>query len=316
MLITGIHHVTAIASGARQNVEFYAGILGLRLVKRTVNFDATDVHHLYYGDENGSPGSIMTFFPYEGLQRGRKGKGQVTVTSFSIGAGSLDHWMKRFDRLGVKYKHPQERFGNEAFLYFEDADGLGLELVEAPDDDRPLNSLGPVAKEHSIKGFFGITLSEESFERTAGLLTEHMDHRSIKEGSDRFRFSPSGKPGDIVDIINSPEQQRGFGGSGTVHHVAFSTSTYEDQLAVREKLLSAGHQVTQVLDRQYFRSIYFREPGGVLFEVATVPPGFAIDETPEQLGTSLKLPAWVEPQRTSIEASLVPINVDLQRFMD
>ncbi len=314
--ITGIHHVTAIASGAQQNVEFYAGLLGLRLVKRTVNFDAPDVHHLYYGDETGSPGSIMTFFPFEDLQRGRKGKGQLTVTSFSIGEGSLDHWMKRFDRFGVKYKHPQERFGNEAFVHFEDPDGLGLELVEAPDHDRSGNTYGPVAAEHSIKGFFGVTLSEESYERTAGLLTEHMDHQVIREGSDRFRFSASGRPGDHVDIINCPEQLRGLGGSGTVHHLAFATPTDEDQMAIRERLISAGLNVTHVLDRQYFRSIYFREPGGILFEVATIPPGFSIDERIDRLGSELKLPPWVEPQRKSIEDKLTRIIIDLDRFRD
>ncbi len=314
--ITGIHHVTALASDAQRNVDFYAGILGLRMVKRTINFDAPDVHHLYYGDEDGNPGTIITFFPYRGLARGRKGRGQLTVTMFSIGDDSLDYWMHRFDHYQVTCSDPQERMGGEVFLAFEDPDGLCLELVVSRDDVRKGNGLGPVPSEHAIKGFFGVTLSEEAFERTAGLLTGHLEHKAISEGSDRFRFSPTGLPGDMVDIVCRRHDLRGLAGSGTVHHLAFATPTGESQLELRERLVAAGLQVTGVMDRQYFHSIYFREPGGVLLEIATEPPGFAIDEARDRLGSSLKLPPWVEPHRAKIEDGLSPIELDLTKFRD
>jgi glyoxalase family protein len=313
-LVTGLHHVTAISSGAQRNADFYGGVLGLRLVKRTVNFDAPGVHHLYYGDGQGAPGTIMTFFPYEGLAPGRKGKGQVTVTSFAIPDGSLEHWIERLDRFEVEYKEPQERLGGEIFLSLEDHDGLGLELVVAPGDDRPGNAQGPMPPEHSIRGFHGVTICVDTPERTAGLLTEWMDHAPVKEGSGRFRYSPGGRAGGFVDIAQGSSTLRGLGGSGTIHHVAFATPDDDGQLAVREKLLSAGMQVTPVMDRQYFRSIYFREPGGVLFEVATEPPGFAIDEPLDRLGHELRLPPWVEPQREKIVAELAPVELDLERF--
>lgn len=314
--ITGIHHVTALSSDAQRNVDMYAGVLGLRLLKRTINFDAPNVHHLYYGDENGTPGSIMTFFPYPGLARGRKGKGQLTTTMFSIPDGSLDHWIARLERFNVLHKDPQERFGNEVFLAFEDDDGLCLELVVDPNDTRMGNALGPVPQEFSIRGFHGVVLSEDSPERTAGLLTEHMHHQAIKESSDRFRFAIDGRPGSIIDITCDRHEMRGLGGSGTVHHLAFSTPDVEGQLAMREQLLGIGLQVTPVMDRQYFHSIYFREPGGVLFEIATEPPGFAIDEPREALGSELKLPAWLESQREQIRSGLSPIEVDLNKFKD
>ena len=314
--VTGLHHVTALAGDAQPNVDFYAGILGLRLVKRTINFDAPDVHHLYYGDELGSPGSIMTFFPYEGLARGRRGKGQLTVTMFSIAEGSIDHWMRRLEKWKVPFKPPQVRFGDEVFISFEDPDGLGLELVANRADEREGNGKGPVAREHSIKGFHGITLSEDRPEITAGLLTEHLDHKAVGEASDRFRFSTTGSPGTIVDIVCSPSEMRGLAGSGTVHHVAFSTPDTTAQSALRDRLLSAGLQVSPVMDRQYFRSIYFREPGGVLFEVATVPPGFSVDEPAESLGSKLKLPSWIEPQRSRIEKALSPVAFDRSKYTD
>ncbi|MDQ3102102.1 MAG: VOC family protein, partial [Bacteroidota bacterium] len=282
-MITGIHHVTAISSNAQTNVDLYAGVLGLRLVKRTINFDAPDVHHLYYGDEEGTPGSIMTFFPYPGSTKGRKGKGQLTVTMFSIPEGSLDYWMQRLERFNVPFKQPQQRYGDEVFISFEDRDGLCLELVVSSTDERKGNHLGPVPPEYSIRGFFGVKLSQDSMERTAGLLTEHLGHKAIKEATDRFRFSTTGKPGTIVDIICDPREMRGLGGNGTVHHLAFATPGEESQLAMRERLLELDLQVTTVMDRQYFRSIYFREPGGVLFEIATEPPGFAIDEPLDSL---------------------------------
>jgi glyoxalase family protein len=315
-LITGIHHVTALADDAQKNIDFYTGILGLRMVKKTINFDAPDVYHLYYGNEKGSPGTIMTFFPYQGLMQGRHGKGQMTVTSFSAFANALDYWMKRLKKFGIAHSQPQKRFGDEAFISFTDVHGLGLELVFTGDDKRPGFSYGQIPVEHAVKGFHGVTLSEEGYERTASILLEAMDHQKIAEQGNRFRYSASGLPGDIVDIECTPDTLRGLGGNGTIHHIAFATPNDATQLEARERLLSKGMDVTPVLDRQYFHSIYFREPGGILFEVATNPPGFSIDENPAHLGESLKLPPWMEPKREKIEKGLQPVKVQIEKFMD
>lgn len=314
--ITGLHHVTAIAADAQKNVDFYAGLLGLRMVKKTVNFDAPDVYHLYYGDETGAPGTIMTFFPYPGAMSGRKGKGQLTVTSFSIPENSLDYWMKRLTKFGIKFHQPQQRFDDEVFIYFEDHEGLGIELIANKHDQRPGFTYGQIPDEHAVKGFFGVTLSEEGYERTGALLTEQMDHRLIAEKGNRFRFSPSGKPGDFVDIVCEPQILRGLGGSGTVHHLAFATPNDNVQLEVREKILSRGIDVSPVMDRQYFHSIYFREPGGVLFEVATSDIGFTLDEEKDRLGEALKLPSWQEKHRDRIEKQLTEIVLDIDKFRD
>jgi len=313
-LINGLHHITALADDPQKNVDFYAGILGLRLVKKTINFDAPDVYHLYYGNEDGSPGTIMTFFPYAGLQHGRQGKGQLTVTSFSIPANSLGYWTERLKKFNIKFQQPQERF-NEGFIYFEDQDGLGIELVATDKDNRKGFTYGQVAEEHAVKGFHSITLSEDGYEKTAGLLTTYMNHSPISESGNRFRYSASGNIGDIVDIVCEPERARGLQGAGTIHHVAFSTDSDDTINQMQSRLANAGVHVTQVLDRQYFHSIYFREPGGVLFEVATNPPGFAIDEDKAHLGESLKLPSWEEPNRTQIERGLLPIQLDWKSFL-
>lgn len=314
-LIKGLHHITALASDAQKNLDFYAGILGLKLVKKTINFDAPEIYHLYYGNEKGSPGTILTFFPYPGIPQGRKGKGQLTVTSFSIPENSLDYWIKRLDKFQVAFEDPQQRF-DEVVIYFEDHDGLGLELVANKMDERPGFTYGNVPIEYAIKGFYGMTLSEECYEKTAGLLVGQMDHQLIVEKGNRFRYSASGKPGDFVDILCQPDILKGSGGYGTVHHVAFATDTDATQLMSREKLLTFGLNVTPVLDREYFHSIYFREPGGVLFEIATIPPGFAIDEPIEHLGESLKLPPWEEQNRKKIEQELNPLEWDIKRFAD
>ena len=315
-LITGIHHVTAMASDAQQNIDFYTGILGLRMVKKTINFDAPDVYHLYYGDEKGKPGTIMTFFPFPGLVRGRHGKGQMTVTSFSVPDTSLDYWLKRLKKYNVRFSDPQQRFDDEIFLSLEDVDGLGLELVFNKNDQRPGFTYGQIPIEHAVKGFYGVALSEEGYERTAGLLIGTMDHALMVEKGNRFRYSASGKPGDFVDVLCVPDAMRGLGGSGTIHHIAFATPDDSSQLEARQKLLSKGLNVTPVLDRQYFHSIYFREPGGILFEVATIPPGFLYDEELSHLGESLKLPPWIEPSREFIEKGLQQVTVRIENFMD
>lgn len=313
-LITGIHHVTALASDAQKNIDFYTGILGLRLVKKTVNFDAREVYHFYYGDEIGRPGSIITFFPYAGLQKGRHGKGFVNTTTFSVPFDSMEYWMNRFKKFNINFKHPQERFTNEVVIYFEDTDGLGLELVFNNSDERPGYTYGHIPIEHSIKGFYHVELWLDGYERTAAVLTEILDHQLIAESGNRFRFAPSAAPGNFVDIICVPENQQGRSGSGTVHHVALRTPDNKTQLEVWEKVNSRSLNPTPVADRQYFRSIYFTEPGGVLFEVATCDDTFVKDESIEHLGESLKLPPRFEKDRGQIEKALVPVIVDTKKF--
>ncbi len=306
-LINGLHHVTALASDAQRNVDFYVGILGQRMVKKTINFDAPDVYHLYYGDETGSPGSILTFFPYAGLQRGRKGGGQLTYTAFSIPTASLSYWMDRLTAFGIPFAGPYQRF-NESYLRFEDFDGMGVELVANSIDTRPGWNNGKIPQEFSIKGFYTATLNEFNIDKTVSLLTEVMQHQLIGEEENIWRFEAlNGGPGNYVDVQKSPKDVRALQGAGSVHHLAFATDTDESQLEIRENLLVAGYYPTEVLDRNYFHSIYYREPGGILFEIATNPPGFAVDEPVESLGASLKLPEWFEPRRERIEAGLPTI---------
>lgn len=313
-LITGIHHVTAIASNAQQNIEFYVGILGLRLVKKTVNFDGPDVYHFYYGDEVGNPGSIMTFFPYNGLVGGRHGKGMLNTTTFSASTASLNFWMDRLKRFGIDYKAPRERFDGEIVLYFEDADGLGLEIVFTDSDARTGYTHGHIPAEHALKGFYNVEIWEEGYERTAGLLTEQLDHRLIAEKGNRFRFAATDAPGNYIDILCSPDSMKGLAGSGTVHHIAFATPDKETQEAVRLKIVKRMLNPTPILDRNYFTSIYFREPGGVLFEVATSGPGFTVDEPVGHLGEALKLPPQFEEDRAQIEQTLVPVTINLNNY--
>jgi len=312
-LITGIHHITALAGNAQKNVDFYTGILGLRLVKKTINFDAPDVYHLYYGDEVGSPGSILTFFPFEGARRGTKGTGELTYTSYSIPAGSLDYWIERLSKFGITTSKPLSRFG-DTYIRFEDHDGLGLELVAAANDTRKGWTYGNIPQEHAIVGFHGATLNLKSKDLTEKLLTELMDYKFIAEENNRFRYGTYGEPGDIIDILVDPAGRPGMQSAGTVHHIAFRTANDKTQTTIQQKLLDNGVQVTEVKDRNYFKSVYFREPGGVLFEIATDEPGFAIDEDQAQLGEALKLPEWVEPQRAKIESRLPNLTLNTSHY--
>ena len=313
-LITGIHHVTAVASSAQKNLDFYTGVLGLRLVKKTVNFDGPDVYHFYYGNETGTPGSILTFFPYEGLINGRHGKGMLNTTTFSVPYSSMNYWLARFKRFDVMYKMAQERFAQESVVYFEDEDGLGLELVFNEKDRRPGYAGGPVPQEHAIKGFYSVEIWQEGYERTAGLLTEQLDHKLIAEKGNRFRFAATNAPGNYVDILCTPDTMKGLAGSGTVHHLAFATPNRESQEAVRLRIVKRMLNPSPILDRTYFTSIYFREPGGVLFEVATEGPGFSTDEPADQLGTTLKLPSQYETDRSNIEKTLPPVHLNLNNY--
>ena len=306
--ITGIHHVTAISGGPQRNVDFYAGTLGLRLIKKTVNFDDPETYHLYYGDGAGSPGTIMTFFPWAHAPGGRIGAGQLVVTSFSIPAVSLGYWTERLVEKGVRFERPRDRF-SDTVLTFEDPDHLRIELVTA-EDARPGRAGGPVQEEHSIRGFHHVALAVEATDRTTGLMTDLLGFRRVDEEEGRIRLSAGeGGPGGLVDVVNASGFPRGSMGVGTVHHVAFRVPDEETQLALREEIAALGYDVTPVLDRNYFRSIYFREPGGVLFEIATDPPGFAVDEDQEHLGEDLKLPSWLETRRDRLEEVLPPLRV-------
>jgi glyoxalase family protein len=306
---SGIHHVTAIAGEPQRNVDFYVGVLGLRMVKKTVNFDDPGTYHLYYGDGAGNPGSIMTFFPWAGAPQGRIGAGQLTVTSFSTPATSLGYWTKRLVEGGVRFEKPEDRFG-DTVLRFPDPDGLRLELVAATDEDRDGWAGGAAPAEHAFRGFHHVTLAVADPPRTEQLLTETLGFRQTREAEGRTRYEAGeGGPGNTVDVADGTGFPRGRMGVGTVHHVAFRVPDDETQLAMREKVAALGYDVTPVLDRNYFRSIYFREPGGVLFEIATDPPGFAVDEDPEHLGEDLKLPPWLEPQRERLEEVLPPLRV-------
>jgi glyoxalase family protein len=305
---TGIHHVTAISGGPQRNVDFYAGTLGLRLVKKTVNFDDPETYHLYYGDGAGSPGTIMTFFPWAHAPGGRIGAGQLVVTSFSIPATSLGYWTERLIEKGVRFEKPRDRFG-DTVLSFEDPDRLRVELV-ATEDGRGGWSGGTVQDEHSVRGFHHVALAVEDIDRTVRLMADTLGFRRIDETEGRIRLAAGeGGPGDLVDVLNASGFPHGSMGVGTVHHVAFRVPDEETQIALRDEVAALGYNVTPVLDRNYFRSIYFREPGGVLFEIATDPPGFAVDEAEEELGTHLKLPPWLETRRDRLEEVLPPLRV-------
>jgi glyoxalase family protein len=306
---SGIHHVTAIAGDPQRNVDFYVGLLEMRMVKKTVNFDDPGTYHLYYGNGVGTPGSIMTFFPWAGAPQGRIGAGQLTVTSFSVPASSLGYWTERLVEAGVRFEKPEDRFG-ETVLRFSDPDGLRLELVAAGENDREGWADGQTPAEHAVRGFHHVTLVVADPSHTATLLTDTLGFRRVGEIEGRTRYEAgAGGPGNTVDVADGTGFPRGMMGVGTVHHVAFRVPDEEAQLELREAVAALGYNVTPVLDRNYFRSIYFREPGGVLFEIATDPPGFAVDEEPEHLGETLKLPPWLEPQRDRLEEVLPPLRV-------
>jgi glyoxalase family protein len=307
--IAGIHHITALATDPKTNLAFYTEVLGLRLVKKTVNFDDPGTYHLYYGDETGRPGSILTFFPWPLARRGSRGAGQATVTAFSVPEGSLGWWAERLAAHGVVHERPERRFDEEV-LTFLDPDGLKLELVAhaGAADLEPWRGAG-IPEAFALRGFHSVALGEAALEPTAELLTEGLGLIRTAEAGDRYRFetretADGTAAGTRVDVLHIPGVSFGRIAAGTVHHVAWRMADDEDQRAWRERLLGRGLHLTTVLDRQYFHSVYFREPGGVLFELATDPPGFAIDEPTAELGRELKLPPWLEPRRPEIEAAL------------
>jgi len=302
--ISGIHHVTAITAEGQKNIDFYCGLLGLRLVKVTVNFDDPQSYHLYYGDELGRSGTIMTFFVWPGGHRGRLGSGQVRATAFSIPRTSPAFWEARLKTASFTGLKSSTRFG-DAVLAFEDPDGIPLELIApAKGGTHTPWSGGPVPIEQAIRGFHGVSLSVERYEHSAELLTRTLGFQPGGEDGNRFRFVADGPHAQVVDVLCAPDGARGTMGAGIVHHVAFRAADNESHRQWRQLLAKERYNVTPVIDRTYFRSIYFREPGGVLFEIATDSPGFTVDETPEALGASLRLPPQYESARGQIEKLL------------
>ena len=322
--VFGIHHVTAITSDPQRNIDFYTNNLGLHFVKLTVNQDDPTSYHLYYGDESGRPGTILTFFHWPNLPRGHRGTSEVAAISFLIPKNSIDYWLDRFKNQKVDYEGPTKRFGDsEEVITLHDPDGLGLELVAHESAiDRTVNvwKEGPVPIEYAIRGFYSVTLSEEGYERTSSVLADELGFIPTRHEGSRFRYeiptSPlsstinqEGGGAKIVDVLCLPYTQQAVIGIGSVHHVAWRTPTDEQQRVLRRNIIRAGLNATPVIDRFYFHSVYFREPGGILFEIATNPPGFMVDEKADELGTHLVLPPWLEPMRKDLLKILPSVRI-------
>lgn len=303
--ILGLHHITAIAGNAQRNYEFYTKVLGLRFVKKTVNFDDPGTYHFYYGNETGEPGTILTFFPWGNIGRGHAGTGMATEIGYSVPEGSLDFWEDRFKQHNVSYSTRGERFG-EIFLPFRDPDGLNINLIVPKKfDKRKPWETAEITKETATKGFHNVTLMLNKKDDTEKVLIDIFGYRLESQEGNRFRYiTDAVDNASIIDIIESPEGKRGSNAGGTNHHVAFRVKDEETQMAFREILVRNYLQVTPKINRDYFYSIYFREPGGVLFEIATENPGFTVDEPLADLGQHLKLPAQYESVRKDIEKSL------------
>jgi len=316
--IPGLHHVTAIASDPQPNLDFYIGLLGLRFVKRTVNFDDPGSYHFYFGDNRGTPGTILTFFPWPGARRGTRGTGQVEATAFAISPDSIAYWLERLKQHHVTAEKTSTRFGEEVIRLI-DPDGLLIELIAVAAGVSPENiepwPASSVPAQHMLRGFHSVSAALEGYERTARLLTETLGYGLIDQSENRFRFASAddSAPGRIIDLLCQPDSAMGRVAAGSVHHIAFRAKDDVEQLQWRERLVDLDYNVTPVMDRDYFHSIYFREPGGVLFEIATDPPGFTVDEKLEELGTHLRLPPWLESARSQIEQILPPIQVPTGR---
>jgi glyoxalase family protein len=303
--INGIHHITAIAGNAKRNYDFYTKVLGLRMVKKTVNFDDPETYHLYYGDKQGSPGTILTFFPWEGVQTGRRGARQATEIGYSVPGNSFDFWLKRFEKYNVTYNKVAEKFG-EQYLTFLDPDGLKLELIasQATDSRLPWET-EEVTAENATKGFHNVTITTNKIQPTADILTNVFGYRLLEQHVNRYRFiTDAVDNANIIDLVEVAGEAAGHVAGGSVHHVAFRVENEEILMQCRDKIAALGLNITDKIDRNYFYSLYFREPGGVLFELATDNPGFSVDESVEELGTHLKLPEQHERFRSALEKSL------------
>ncbi|MBI5766993.1 MAG: ring-cleaving dioxygenase [Verrucomicrobia bacterium] len=305
MTLGGLHHITAIAGDPKRNLDFYTRVLGLRFVKKSVNQDDPGTYHLYYGDHLGSPGTALTFFPWIGIRRGRPGTGQAYTTGFSLPADSLAFWQERLAKLNVATGPVETRFADRV-LSLADPDGLKLDLVfTAEADARAPAPSADVPAAHGIRGFHSSTLALPAPAATLTLLTEVMGYRLVATSGSRTRYAVAGGgPGTYVDILSDSNLPHGLSGAGTIHHIAFRVADDAAHVAALELLRRRGYQVSPVIDRAYFKSIYYREPNGVLFEIATDQPGFTFDEPAETLGTKLSLPPRLEPHRAEIEAAL------------
>jgi glyoxalase family protein len=306
--ILGLHHVTATVDDAQDDLDFCLETLGLRLVKKTVNFDNHNVFHFYYGDERGTPGTIWTTFPYKGwnVPVGEKGAGQIVATTFAVPAGSLPFWQARFEQHGVDAISGRERFDDQV-LAFRDPSGLIFEVVATPDDARE-SWQSTIDEAGAITGLHSVSMVVQAPDPTVALMRDVLGFDVVKETDGRIRLAVNGHvPGHIIDVLHDSKASPAKNGIGTVHHVAMAIGSDAEQLRIREDLIERGLKVTEVRDRQYFKSIYFREPGGVLFEIATVQPGFLVDEDLRNLGRDLKLPPWEEPHRQEIETKLPQI---------
>ncbi len=303
----GLHHITGITGDAKKNFNFYTKTLGLRFVKRTVNFDDPSAWHLYYGNETGAPGSALTFFLWENMPRGRQGVGEAVEVAYAVPKGSLPFWKKRFDAQGIATAE-SERFGDR-FLSLSDLEGMKIEVVEtATAAHAPSWADGPVPLEHAVRGFSGITLRPRVGALTAEVLTQAFGYADGGTDGNRQRFLGDADIGAHIDIVIDKDQPRGQQGAGTLHHVAFRARDDADEMEIANRVRQTfGIQTTEQIDRMYFHSVYFREPGGILFEIATDQPGFTWDEPKETLGTDLKLPPWHEKNRAQIEKALQPI---------
>jgi len=307
--ILGLHHITAIAGDAKRNFDFYTRVLGLRFIKKTVNFDDPHTYHFYFGDEHGNAGTILTFFPWGNeIQQGRKGSGMATEIGYAIPEGSIDFWIKRFEDNNVIYNKPAEKF-EEKYLTFLDPDGLKLELTEVRDDSRRPWETAEVTSTVATRGFHHITLTLKDKTATAAILVSVFGYELVQTEGNRFRYATTAvAEAALVDIVEIPSETRGFNANGTVHHVAFRVKDDAALMEFRDKIVKLGLSITPQIDRNYFHSLYFGEPGGVLFEIATENPGFTVDEPLEELGQHLKLPAQYESQRDEIEKRLVKLN--------
>jgi glyoxalase family protein len=308
--IKGLHHVTAITRSAQQNVDFYRNVLGQRFVKKTVNFDVPDTYHLYFADEVGTPGTVLTFFAWTNMRNGIRGNGEVAAVAYSIPGGSIGFWQDHLERSGIAVQPLENRFGEDV-LSFDDPDGMPVELIASYSSAVVQYwEAGPIPQVHALNGFHSVTLWLEEIESSAELLTRQMGYNLTGQEVNRYRFtSEPGSLAGVLDILHRPGRpedvpDRAVQGAGSVHHIAFRVPTDEAQVECQSILRIAGHEVTPVIDRKYFHSIYYREPGGVLFEIATEPPGFSVDEPVESLGESLRLPVWFEPNRDVIEQNL------------
>lgn len=308
--LLGLHHITAIAADAQQNYDFYSKVLGLRLVKKTVNFDDPKTYHFYFGNEVGTPGGILTFFPWANVSRGKNGAGMATEIGYSVPKGSLNFWKARFEKLNVHHDIGGERFG-EKHVAFQDPDGLRLNLIEAKQkDERKGWETAELKVDVAIKGFHSVTLTLNRIKATATILTEVFGYKQVEQDDNLFRYQTDAvENAAIVDLLEMPHAQRGLNSAGTNHHVAFRVKDEETLMDFREKIAARGLYVTDKINRDYFFSIYFREPGGVLFEIATDNPGFATDETVENLGSSLQLPDQYKPMRDEIEKGLPELQI-------